>query len=269
MRFQRFLAFLAMCFGFVGIVVCVAGIAGVCAVGSRVARANEHVFAAIDKSLSTVHARVLSAQGRVRDLKITTEEIRQTVKDWAQNETGERLATRLQIEQKAVQLARGIEQLDQWMELSAASMQGLKQALELGSSIGAPLDPAFFDPLLTRVETLRSQLSEVTGTVDGIRERAVALAAGKPFEERRNQAAQLAVRVLATFGQIDTRLGELAQQFSQTKMTAQRLHSRTHMAILVAQVAAILVLLWMAAGQVCLCLRCRRTPGGILGRLTI
>lgn len=244
-----------MGFGFLGIAFCVAGIAGAWYVGSRAGRASDIVFERIDKSLEGVRDRVLNAQRRVQESKITTEEVGQTVKDWARKETGERLASRLQIEEKATRLVRGLEQADQWMELSGASMQRLKQALELASSIGAPVDAAFLEPLLAKLESLRGQLKQVSGTVDGFRDRTTELVSGELVEERLNEVVQLALRVVSTFGEVDARLGEFAGRLSEAKSRGEQMKIGTHRAILTAEAVVALVMIWMAAGQTCLFLR--------------
>ncbi len=235
MRFKRPLAFFALSLGFLGVIACAAGIAAVWSVGSRLSQTNEKVFDAVDKSLVAVRDRVLKTQRRVQELKITTEDIRESLRNWTRKATSERLASRLAVGEKAEQLVLGLQQADLWLEMSGSSIQGVQQALELGSSMGAPVDSAFVDPLLEKLASLRSQLKKATDTVDGIRMRAAEIADGALPEERIDQAVQLALRVVVTLVEIDSRLGESANKLSEVQTKGQHLKSKTHSCIAIAK----------------------------------
>ena len=147
----------------------------------------------------------------------------------------------------------GLRQADLWLEMSGASIQGVQQALEIGSSLGAPVDAALVDPLLERLGALRRQLKQSTETIDGIREHLATTAEGKSLEERINQIAQLALRLVATLGEIDSRLGQFADRLADTQTKGQHLKKKTHFYIVTAEICAVLLIAWMAAGQVSLC----------------
>ena len=81
MRFKPLFPLLALLLGFLGVVACGAGTAVVWSAGSRLSRTNEKVFDQIDESLGNVRDRVLDAQQRVQESKITTEDIQQNLKN--------------------------------------------------------------------------------------------------------------------------------------------------------------------------------------------
>ena len=207
-----------------------------------------------DKSLAAVKDRILGVQRRVQELKITTDDVVQGLRNWTQKATSERLVRRLAVAEKAEQLAKGLQQADQWLEMSQVAIQGVQQALELGSSMGAPVDDALAEPLLERLASLRSQLQKASEMVAGIRSRAAAIAEGASLEERIHQAVQLALRVVATLGESDSRLGEFADKFSEARTKGQHLKSKTHACIFIAQMGVVLLIAWMAVGQASLCL---------------
>jgi DNA repair ATPase RecN len=107
--------------------------------------------------------------------------------------------------------------------------------------------------LIEKLTKLRSQLSQTTETVDGIHERVAEISEGEPRQERIEQAVQLALRAVATLGQIDSRLGESSDRLSETQTKGQQLKSRTHAYILTARIGAVLLLACIANGQVSLC----------------
>ena len=75
MLFRRLVGILALTFGLVGVAACGAGAYGVWLVQSRLNRANDKVFDAADRGLSAVQDRIPIAQERVREAKITTDEV--------------------------------------------------------------------------------------------------------------------------------------------------------------------------------------------------
>ena len=252
MPLKPLLSLLALSLGFLGVVVCGAGIAAVWSAGSRLSRANENVFDGIDESLVVVRNRVLGARRRVQESKITTEDVEQSLRNWTRRETSKRLESRLTVGKNAEQLALAFQQADQWLELSGVSIQSVQRALELGSSIGAPVDATLVDPMLEKLASLRGQLKRATETADGIRERAAEIAEGESVEERIDQAVQLALRLVATLGELDSHLRESAEILTETQAKAQHLKSKTHLCIVTAQIGAVLLIAWMAAGQACM-----------------
>ncbi len=184
----------ALLLGLLGVVVCVVAVVVVWAAASRLNQTNEYIFLKIDKSLAAVRDRVLSVQKRVEESKITTEDIGQSVKHWTRKEASERLASRLEVEKRAEQLATSLRQADLWLQISEASIQAVHQAFEITSSLGAPVDATLADPLLERLGALRSELKETTEKIDEVREHLANAVDGETLEERINKVSQLALR---------------------------------------------------------------------------
>ena len=238
--------------GLLGVVACLAAAVVVWFAGSRLGQANEKVFDAIDKSLAVTRDRVLGAQKHVQESKITTDDVRQGLESWVRKEAAEQLVSRLAVEKRAEQLASGLRRADSWLELSGASLQGVQQLLETASSLGVSTDATNVDALLERLESVRSQLEQSSESVGAIRERMAEAAEGPTLGERISQVAQLAVRVWATLGEIDSHLGRFAEGLVERQTNARQLKRRAHLYIVAAQVSAVLLIAWMAAGQVCL-----------------
>ncbi len=252
-KLPRLLPLLAAVLGLLGIVACVAAIAVVWSAGSRLSETNENVFDRFDKALAAVGSRAVDAQKRVEESKITTEDIRQSVRSWTGKEASERLASRLEVEEKAERLVAGLNQADAWLETSGASMQRVQQALVMGSSLGAPVDVELVDPLLEQLGAVRGRLQEATETIGGIHERVTKTNEDDGQEGRIDELAQLAVRVVATLGEVDSRLGESADKVADAQTKAQQLKSKTRSYIVLVGICAVLLIAWMMAGQVSLC----------------
>lgn len=147
----------------------------------------------------------------------------------------------------------GLRQADQWLEVSEASILSIQQILELGSTLGVPVDIELLDPLLELLGSLQSQLKQSTETVDGIRERAANITQGDSREERIKQAIQMTLRVLVTLGELDSHMKETVNRLSELQTKVQHKKDEVHRWIVMTTIGALLIITWMGAGQVFLC----------------
>jgi hypothetical protein len=253
MSLKTLIPLLVFLLGLIGVIACAAAAAIGWSAGSRLSQVNQTAFERIDETLGTVRDRVLDAQRRVQESKVTTEDIQQRLKEFTRKKTSEKLETQLAIEKTTTTLSQGLQQADLWLQLSTTSIQSVQEAFELGNSLGAPVDPTSLEPLIGKLANLQSQLTQVSELVDGVRERATEIAGGEPQEDRIEQAVGLTLRALATLGQVDARLGESADRLFETQTKGQQLKSKTDAYILAARVGFILLIAWMAVGQFSLC----------------
>ena len=253
MSVKKLFPLVAVALGCIGVIACMAAAVVSWSVGSRLSEVNQATFGSIDEVLGKVRDRILDAQASVRESKLTAEDVEQSLKDFTRKKTTEQLESRLAIEKKTEALSKGLEQAELWLQLSTASIQNVEQAFELGNSLGAPVDPTSLGPLIEKLVNLQSQVSQVSESVDGVQERAAEIAGGEPQRDRIEQAAGLMLRALATLGEVDVRLGEFADRLLETISRGQQLESKTTAYILTACIGSILLIAWMAAGQVSLC----------------
>ena len=232
-------------------IACASAAAVAWSLASRVSQTSANVFDGIDNTLVIVRDRVVGAQQHVLESKIKTEDVGQSLRDWTREEASERLVSRLEVEEKTRELAQMLKQADLWLETSASSIQAVQQALDLGNSLGVPVEAAMVDTLLTKLADLRTQLQESTETVDTISERAAQFDADNK-EERREQVANLVLRVVATLSELDSRLGESAAELDQTRSEVRNLKARALSYLVVARIVVLILIGWMAAGQISL-----------------
>lgn len=253
LHLKKCLPYLTFSLGGLGVIFCMAGLVGFWSVGSRLTRSTEKVFKRIDESMVAVQERVVEAQERVQASKITTRDLEQSLKNWTRKETRERLTSRFNVEGKTQQIVLGLRQADQWLEVSEASIQSIQQTLEWGSTLGVPVDIELVDPLLEILGSLQSQLKQSTETVDGIREHAAKITQGESREERIKQAIQMTLRVLATLGEIDSRLEETADKLSELQSKVQHKKDEVHRWIVMTTIGTLLIITWMGVGQAFMC----------------
>jgi len=202
--------------------------------------------------LASAQDRVRSVQKRVRESRITTTEIGQSLRDWGTRKTKERLVSQFEIESRAEKLAGHLQTADSWLEISTESVRSVQQVLELGNSMGASLDPASLEEVLEKLTALRSTLQQSERTVDEIREFAVNK--GESDEKRLSRVTKLLGRIVVTIGEIDTRLEEPVTRLSELQTDARQLKTRISHYIFLTALGGSLVLAWIAAGQAALCL---------------
>jgi hypothetical protein len=251
MLIKKVLALLALMFGLLGVLACVAGIYAVWRLKSRLDHANEKVFTALDKGLTHARDRVCAVQKRVQDSKITTSEIVEVLRDWTTRKLQERLTAQAALESRVEKLDGYLQTADAWLETASESIRGAGQVLELSQSLGAPVDPALLVALFEKLTWLRTTIQQTEQTVKQIRE----FTAVKEDEENRlARLTKLLGRTLVTVGEMDTRLEEAATRLAQMRDSEQQLQARTGKYLLLASIACCLLLVWIAAGQVALCL---------------
>jgi hypothetical protein len=246
---KRILSLLALLLGLVGLAASTVAIVAIWSVSARLSRVTENVFERIDGSLVVVRERVAQTRERVEAARITTEGIERTLRDWTKREARDRLTSRLGVEEKAERLASGLQQADHWLTFSESSVQLVQQALALANSTGAPVETEPADRLLEELASLRVQLTQVTESVERIRERTAEAGGEKLLKERIDQAVRLALRVIATLGSIDSRLEDFGKRLSETRTEARNLKTKTPLWIRIATIDITLLILWMAAGQ--------------------
>ena len=252
------LRLLTLLIGLLGLAGCIAAIVGNWSVSARLSQATENVFGTIDSSLIVIRERIAQTQDHVEASKITTEGIEKTLKDWTKREAGERLALRLNAAEKTERLASTLQQADHWLEVSKSSVELVQQALLMGGSTGAPMDTTSVDGLIDEIASLRIQLAEATECVARIHERTAEASEEKPLKERIEQTVRLSLRVVATLGSVVSRLEKCENRLSETQKNLQGLKTRTLRWILVVTIGITLFMVWMAAGQVALCLLARQ-----------
>jgi hypothetical protein len=250
---KRLAGLVALIFGLVGVVACMGGIYGVCWVSARLQQANDTVFDAVDKGLATAQDRVRAAQRRVNDSKITSAEIKSKLRDWSIKEAKERIVTRLEIDSRTEKLAGGLETADSILEASTTSLRGVQQLLELSGSLGAPVDPVALDDVLEKLKSVQSRVQEIDKTVDQIRAFATAKE-GESEDSRLIRITRLVGRMLLMMSEIDTRLEAAVRRLDEMRSDAEQMRARTSRYILLGTIACCAILVWIAAGQVALCM---------------
>jgi hypothetical protein len=244
-------ALLALAFGVIGVVACMAGVYAVWSLESRLDRTNDKVFATLDSGFASAQDLVRRVQARVAEAKITTTEIGRKLRDRSRTEAKERLVAQLEIESRVEKLAGHLQTAESWLETSTESIRSVQRVLELGNSIGVPMDPTSLEEVLANITSLRSTLKEAERAVDGIRAFTTD-EEGESEENRLSRVTKLLGRILVTIGEIDTRLEESITRLSGLRADARQLKATTSAYILVTTIGCYMLLAWIAAGQAAL-----------------
>ena len=239
--------------GALGCVLCVAGSLGVWYVQSRVDRARGRVFERVDQSLAAINRRLDETQNVAAKLKINVTEIDERMRDWTKNEISDRLDAKFDVAGKTQQLSSGLQQVEALVDLSHETVEHVRQLLEAGAELGLTSKADLVDPLLERIADIKDGLRDATATVESLAQQFGEGHDNESMGERAGQAAKIAARLLATFGNVDSRLTSFQERSTEAQAAINRLNAQTHVRILAASVCATLFLLWMAAGQFCLC----------------
>jgi hypothetical protein len=251
---RRVFSLLALFLGLIGLIGCIALAVGVWIGGARLTSTTENLFGKIDDAFVAVRERVLRTQARVQESRITTEGVKQSLRNWSKQEAGERLASRLHVKEKTERLAHVLGQADRWLELSASSTETVRLVLSIGSEAGVPTNKESADRLLEGIGSLRGQLAQARELVAKIGKRTGDANEEQTLKERIDQAVDLALRLLTTLSSLDSRLAQLEGRVSEIQQEAQQWKTTTLRWILIATSGVSLLIAWMALGQFVLCL---------------
>lgn len=243
--------------GFLGTLLCVAGSLGVWYVESRIDRARKQVFERVDQSLSGVDRRLIETQSLAVKSKITVEEIQQRMQDWTKQVASDRLVARFDVEARVQQLSAGLQQAELMLELSHATVQHVRQALDVGNDLGLALNADSVDPLLERISDIKVDLSLAIDVAESLVQLIGEGGDDESMGKRMEQIATITARLLATLGKVDSRLATFRGRLTDAQDAIRQLNAKTHARVVAVAVCATLFLLWMAAGQYCLWRRAR------------
>ncbi len=243
---------LALCFGLLGSSACIAAIIGAWYVDAQLCRATDRLFDKLVGTVGAVQARVVRVREGLQDSRITTEDLAENLKKWTKQEAVERVAVRLDAEKKTERLASIFRQTDDWLEFSASACGLVEQAMSIAAPADAPADADGLAGLIDEIASLRTKLADATETVGRIRESIADKDGAKPVKLRIEQGVELAVRVAATVGTIDSRLGKLTDRLSRTQQNLEESKATALRRIRLATIGVALSILWLGAGQVAL-----------------
>jgi hypothetical protein len=250
--FKRVVALFAAALGVLGVVACAWGGSVVYQAEARLQQANDRAFALLDRGLGFVEDRVRRVQARVRDAKITTDEIRQKLTGWTKLEAKERFVTRLEIGNRTEKLAAQLQAADAWLEASAESVNDARDLLVVGQSLGTRLDPAALDEVIGHITSARGKVQEAEEVVGEVRAFALGKE-GEPDQARIARVVKVLARILATVTEADALLARCAERLAERRTDARELKARTSRQIWRGAIVCYVVLAWAALGQVALC----------------
>jgi hypothetical protein len=243
---------LGIVLGGIGIALCLAALILLWMASARIVQAAESLFGKADESLVVARRQVIQTQQRVAAAAITAQDVQSALRDWTKQEVGQRLAWRLDLAEKTERLSSALQQADHWLQVSQSSVGLVREIVSIITSTSTATDRTLLDPLLEEIASLRAQCAEAADFANRIHHR-VKPGEENSSEDRIKQALQFALRVVATVGSIDSRLGKLADRIAGAQSNLEHTKSQSRRWILAATIAITLLILWMAAGQVAWC----------------
>ena len=139
------------------------------------------------------------------------------------------------------------------LEISQETVGQIRQALEMGGEFGLPLQAESVDPLLERIADIKKELGTAIDTVASLTTQTGDDGDGQALGGRIEQIAILTARLLATFGTVDSRLNSFRGRLTNVQEAIGKVNTKTHARLVTLAACATLFLMWMGAGQVCLC----------------
>jgi hypothetical protein len=250
---KSWLAITGICLGSLGLIVCIAAIIFLWIASIRLNRVTETLFSNMDQSLVAIQQRVAKIQDRLSTASSTANDIEEMLRNWAQQEIGQRLASRKNVVERTEQVASALQQADQWLEIAGTSATLIQQLLSVNSSTSVDNDSPIGDRLIEGIASVRAQLPETIEAFNNIGTRLANANQQETDDGNIEQTAQITLRAVATLSSISSRLDALVLRLKDSQSQLQELKTRTQAWHLVLAIAATLFILLMAAGQISLC----------------
>ncbi len=249
---QRICWLLGLLVGLLGAVGCVALIVYVWMADYQLSQSVTEIADKLDNSLDVLSERVQSAEQRVDESRVTSEEIKDSLERWVRQTPQRQLAERLQLDEKAAQLSAILIQATSWLDASETTVELVGQLAALANQAGASFDTDSVDRLLAELGSLRMRMDDVSGMVTDLRDRMDPNSDVKTLRDRLERAIQLAVRVIATLGIIQERLRELDGELHATQADLQQAEPKLHRWIHFGAIGLTILWTWMLVGQLAL-----------------
>ncbi len=239
--------------GGIGTALCIALMVILWIANARLGRVTDGLFDQTDRALIGIRQRVDQTRDRVGAARINTADIEKSLRDWTKQAAAERLKLRVKAAENTDRLASTLQQADDWLDVSESAAGLVEGVFSIANSRIAAADTISVDDLIAQIGSLRAQLADARDAVAKLHQRIVEVGDENPTEGRIQQAAQLALRVVATVGSLDSRFQKLDDHISAVQGGLGELKTRARRWILAATIGVALLILWMAAGQVALC----------------
>ncbi|TWT34227.1 hypothetical protein [Blastopirellula retiformator] len=250
---RRILSVIALIMGTIGAIACIVAIIGVWSASSRLFDATLAVFGVGDNLLKGAREQVVKLDQRVQSLKITNDEVEETVKDWAAEKATEQAASILHLQEKAQTLLVELDKAEQFLALPEQSAQTMQQGLQVGRSLGLNVDVEHAEQMLSEAEEIKTRLSEGLEVARTLSERVAEIGDENMEQDAQQQIAKLALRVTATLSLIDGRIEQIKNALHEIEAALDYYEKEALIWINLAALGLTLLFVWLGAGQGALC----------------
>ncbi|MEQ9380072.1 MAG: hypothetical protein RJP95_04365 [Pirellulales bacterium] len=238
--------------GLLGAAICGLSVVAVWFAVVRIDRATERMYERVDHAFEVAGTRLADLQQTVAGATITAEGMRESLRGAAAERVRENVDSLLQPEEHIERLEGNLMQAGLLLDASSEVVLHIQESLDLVASLGMPVSVEALAPVLERVDQLNREVAAASEMVASIGERLSSGEVNSAAASRGEQALALAVRLLATLGEVDRLIAAVQRRLSETQervaVFEQSVRTRVHIA---AAVVSCLIV-WMGAGQVAL-----------------
>lgn len=243
--------------GAAGVLLCLAAVVTVWVARSPVERARQQAFVKVDESFARIDARLVRVGRLAEQSRVTLDDLRQRVAEAAPAAAVEQAAERLQLQSRADQLAAVLRQGQTLLDSSDDVVQYIEQTLQVAGNLGAAVDPQAVAPLREQLGELAEELGDAAAKLETAGNLLSGNADDAEAPEGRRQVVETVGKLVATFGNVDERLGNTRDLVTSSRAAVEKFSGRLGRQLLWTAIVATVIALWMGVGQVCLW-RCGR-----------
>lgn len=243
---------IALLLGTIGVALCLLCGVGVWIAADKLHQLNEGLYKSVDNSLIAAEERSARVARRLEELKFTARDIDQGVKNWTKAEVGDRIGSKLNLEQKFEKANVVLGSVDHFLELSESSVTLVQLALHFARSLGVSVQADLAVRIQEEIASSREQLASLTERLEFAAE-VIAVSEADPDSEQFERVMKVTARLVATVSSLDERVNTVNAQLHTMHERAFDTQTRIEAWISLASSALMLMAVWMAVGQCLLC----------------
>jgi hypothetical protein len=259
-RGRSWLAVPGLVLGALGTLACLAALVLAWIASARLRDGFDALFDRMHASLDVVGQRIVQARDGIDGATKSADELEATIRDRVGLDSRAQAALRAPAAERAERVSAALNQADRWLETSESAVGLVQDRLSMSSSTGVSTEATPLDQLLETIASLRLQLGEATDCMRKIRERLAEPPDAESREARTGTTLQLADRAMTVLASVESGLEKLSGRSTLAQGRLLEIRSATRRHILIVTWAVTLLLAWMGAGQVALCLLAWRRP---------
>ncbi len=243
-------------FGALGITLSLMAMAGVWVGTSRLQQFNTNVFSCTDEMIVRVDQRAARARDAVDETRTLTQDLTDALPEYLGERVRNEVATSTAADDVERRLTSTLRDANDLLELSTSAMELIVQSLAVIDKRKVGQLPAGGSPrLIDQIHAAQASLANASERMVDLEQLLVEFRNKRKVADDTGETRRISVDILARLDVVQECLTVLRSQLKGAREQLARLRDRIAAWILIGRILALLLIVWIGAGQYCLAAR--------------